>query len=62
MKLLYKTKTNANGNSYYIVIDHEEKTYNEYSYTSDLTITVTQKQLKELKKLVKIDNYKNIGL
>lgn len=61
MKLLYKTKTNMNGNSYYIVIDHEEKTYNEYSYTSDLTITVTQKQLRELKKLVKIDNYKNIG-
>lgn len=61
MKLLYKTKTNMNGNSYHIVIDHENKTYNEYSYTSDLTITVTQKQLRELKKLVKIDNYKNIG-
>lgn len=43
MKLLYKTKTNTNGNSYYIVIDHENKTYNEYSYTADLTITVTQK-------------------
>lgn len=62
MKLLYKTKTNINGNSYYIVIDHKNKTYNEYTYTSDLTITVTQKQLNELKKLIKIDGYENIGL
>lgn len=62
MKLLYKTKINNYGIDYYIVIDHEEKTYNENSRTADLDIIVTQKQLKELKKLIKIDNYKNIGL
>lgn len=61
MKILYKTKINNYGIDYYIVIDHEEKTYNENSRTADLDIIVTQKQLRELKKLAKIDNYKNIG-
>lgn len=62
MKLLYKTKINNYGIDYYVVIDHEEKTYNESSRIADLDIIVTQKQLHELKKLIKIDGYKNIGL
>lgn len=58
MKLLYQTKLGVLDN--HIVIDHEEKTYNNYSYICDLEITVTQKQLRELKKLVKKYNYKKI--
>lgn len=58
MKILYQTKPNFI--DYHIIIDHDNKTYNDYSYICDLEITVTQQQLRELKKLVKKYNYKKI--
>ena len=61
MTILYKTKTNKNGNSYHIVINHDSKTYNENTFTAVLTIFVKLKELKQLKSLAVNNGYKNIG-
>ena len=61
MTILYKTNTNKNGNSYHIVINHDNKTYNENTFTADLTIYVKLKELRQLKDLAINNGYINIG-
>ncbi|MFN2102919.1 hypothetical protein ABDJ34_08390 [Finegoldia dalianensis] len=61
MTILYKTNTNKNGNSYHVAINHDNKTYNENTFTSDLTIFVKLKELKQLKALAVNNGYINIG-
>lgn len=60
MKILYKTNVNKYGNSCHVVIDHDNKTYQENTFCSDLTIIVKLKELRQLKELISNSGYKNI--
>ena len=61
MTILYKTNTNKNGNSCHVAINHDSKTYNENTFTADLTIYVKSKELRQLKDLAINNGYINIG-
>lgn len=63
MKELYKTKPNVNGNTYYLLIDHENETFRtncSFWTSADSVITTTKRTLQALKTACKNNGYKYI--
>lgn len=52
MLFIFKTKTDVNGNTYYLVIDTEKKQfkrgYNMRLFTDSVIITVSKKERREI--------------
>ena len=49
MKTTYKTKRDTNGNTYWLTLDHTNRTYTEQYHYYEEAITTTRRQLRELK-------------
>ena len=47
MKTVYKTKRDTNGNTNYLTLDHDAKTYNT-QYTRDAATITTRRDLRRL--------------
>ena len=55
MRFEFKTKTDINGNTYYLIIDTERKVYFENGSGG---IVITKKDLRELRDKAKKEGYK----
>ena len=63
MIINHKTKRDANGNTYNLVVNHEEKEFSQlYGRVSfaDLDIISTKKSIRQLKELLIKNDYKEV--
>lgn len=56
MKLHYKTRTDINGNTYYLNIDTQKMKYDTF-WSGSWCITVTRKEMRFLKEQAKQEGY-----
>lgn len=61
MRIKYKTATNINGNTYYLLMDTEKKEINtnaSFYSSSDIDVKITRKEMAEIKEAAKRDGWK----
>lgn len=63
MKQIFLSKRDANGNRYYLILNHDDKTYKtDYNpfFTNENYIETTKKTLKEIKNHAIDNGYKEV--